>query len=312
MGSDYHEPVLLREAIEALAIDPTGIYVDATLGGGGYTEAIASRLSTGKVYAFDTDLYALDYAARRLSKLHDRVVMINDNFRNLREALGKHGIKMIDGIVYDLGVSSHQLDTASIGLSYRIDAPLDMRLDPRLKRNARDLVNTASFAELATIFRKYGEEPFAGRIAKRIVEARAGKPLETTHELAAIASTGIREDKKNSVLSRIFQALRIAVNEELESLELSLQQAIDLTKDGGHIVVISYHSLEDRIVKELFRRESAPLAEEGSLKSLRSSIDLDLARLALQTKRPVVPDQEEQSRNPRSRSAKMRVAQKRT
>jgi len=310
MGGDYHEPVLLREAIEALSIEPNGLYVDATLGGGGYTEAIASKLDNGKVFAFDTDPHALEYAGKRLAKFEERVTIIQENFCDLRESLGKYGIEMIDGIVYDLGVSSHQLDTTSVGLSYRVDAPLDMRLDPRLKRNARDIINSSDTEELADIFRNYGEEPFARRIARRITEVRTDKPIERTQELAAIVSRGIREDKKNAVLSRIFQALRIAVNEELENLERSLEEAIEMTNSGGHIVVISYHSLEDRIVKELFRRESAPRAEEGSLQSLRSAIDIERARLILKTKKPIIPGQEEQERNPRSRSAKMRVAQK--
>jgi 16S rRNA (cytosine1402-N4)-methyltransferase len=310
MEGVYHEPVLLREAIEALSIHPAGIYVDATLGGGGYAEAIAQKLTTGTVFAFDTDLHALAYAAKRLRPFGARVVIVAANFRNLQEALGKHGIEMIDGIVYDLGVSSHQLDTTSIGLSYRVDAPLDMRLDPTIGTTARDIVNTASAQELANIFRTYGEEPLSGRIARRIVEARSAKSIETTQELAEIISIGIREDKRNAVRSRIFQALRIAVNDELESLSASLAQAVAMTRTGGRIVVISYHSLEDRIVKDLFRRESTPRTEEGTLKSLKATVDLDRARLSVVTKKTIIAGEEEQRKNPRSRSAKMRVAQK--
>lgn len=310
MGGDYHEPVLRREAIEGLSLKADGTYVDATLGGGGYTEAIASKLTTGKVFAFDTDPHALDYASRRLTAFGERVVIVPENFRELRTALSARGVEMIDGIVYDLGVSSHQLDTASIGLSYRVDAPLDMRLDPRLTRNAKDFVNTLAVGELASIFRRYGEEPLAGRIARRIDEARKEEPIERTTQLATIVSEGIREDKRNTVLSRIFQALRIAVNGELESLEQSLRSAVDITANGGRIVVISYHSLEDRIVKELFREESAPRSEEGSVISLRSAIDFERARLKLVTKKPVVPTSEEIQRNVRARSAKMRIAEK--
>lgn len=310
MGGDYHEPVLLREALEALSLKPDGIYVDATLGGGGYTEAIAKKLTTGKVFAFDTDPHALEYAGKRLERYRDQVRIVGENFRNFREALGKQGVKMIDGIVYDLGVSSHQLDTASIGLSYRVDAPLDMRLDPRLKRSAFDIINSEEVGELTRIFREYGEEPFSKKIARQIVEARTSKPIERTKELAEIVSKGIREDKKNAVLSRIFQALRIAVNEELESLTASLRDAVEILQRGGRMVVISYHSLEDRIVKELFKLESAPRSEQGSLKSLKSAVDIERARLMLITKKPVTPGEEELMRNPRSRSAKMRIAEK--
>lgn len=310
MEAAYHEPVLLREVVEALRIRPDGSYADATLGGGGYAEAIAASLKTGRVFAFDTDPFALEYAGKRLRAFGERVVIIKENFRQLRQALRAYGIEMIDGIVYDLGVSSHQLDTASVGLSYRVDAPLDMRLDPRIERSARDIVNTEESRELARIFRLYGEEPLAARIARRIAEARAERPIERTQQLAEIAAQGVRVDKRNAVLSRIFQALRIAVNGELESLELSLHDAVAMTKSGGRIVVVSYHSLEDRIVKELFRRESAPQAAEGTLEALKSAIDLERARLRIVTKKPVTPGEEEQARNPRSRSAKMRVAEK--
>ena len=310
MANDYHIPVLIREAIDALNIRDTGIYIDATLGGGGYSEMILMQSPSIKLYGFDTDPQAIEFASKRLEKFSDRFTIIAENFSDLREALAKEHVTQISGIVYDLGVSSRQLDTTSIGLSYRFDAPLDMRLDPRLTRSAMDIIATASADELKHIFGNYGEEPMSGRIARWIVEAREVKPIKTTHELAAIVTKGIREDKKNSTLSRIFQALRIEVNDELGSLRSSLAQVLELLEIGGRIVVISYHSLEDRIVKDFFASNANPKVAQGSLESLRQSIDEENARLKLITRKPIVPTDEEIARNPRARSAKMRVAEK--
>ncbi len=310
MAHDYHIPVLLHEAIDALNTKSGGIYIDATLGGGGYSEMILMHSPSIKLYGFDTDPQAMEYASSGLEKFNDRFTIIKENFSNLREALANKNIRQISGIVYDLGVSSRQLDTTSIGLSYRFDAPLDMRLDPRLVRSAMDIIATESADELKHIFGMYGEEPMSGRIARWIVEARQVKPIKTTHELAAIVTQGIREDKKNSTLSRIFQALRIEVNDELGSLRSSLEQALELLEAGGRIVVVSYHSLEDRIVKDFFASHANPKVAEGSLESLRQSVDEKNARLQLITKKPIVPTDEEVARNPRARSAKMRVAQK--
>ena len=231
MAHEYHIPVLAHEAIDALNIKSGGIYIDARLGGGGYSEMILEksevrsqaksdfghRTSDIRLISFDTDPQAIEFASRRLEKFSDRFKIITENFSNLREALAKENITQIGGIVYDLGVSSRQLDTTSIGLSYRFDAPLDMRLDPRLPRSAMDIIATESADELKHIFGMYGEEPMSGRIARWIVEAREKKPIKTTHELATIVTLGIREDKKNATLSRIFQALRIEVNDELGS-----------------------------------------------------------------------------------------------
>ncbi len=310
MANDYHIPVLAREAIEALDRRTDGMYIDATLGGGGYSEMILMHSPSIKLYGFDTDPQAIGYASKKLEKFSDRFKIIAENFSDLRDALAKEHVKQISGIVYDLGVSSRQLDTTSIGLSYRFDAPLDMRLDPRLARSAMDIIATTTADELKHIFGMYGEEPMSGRIARWIVEGRQVKPIKTTHELAAIVTQGIREDKKNSTLSRIFQALRIEVNDELGSLRSSLEQALELLEVGGRIVVVSYHSLEDRIVKDFFASYANPKVVEGSLESLRQSIDEKKARLRLITKKPIVPSDEEVSRNPRARSAKMRVAEK--
>ncbi len=303
--SEYHEPVLLREAIEFLAVKEGGLYVDATLGGGGYSDAILQL--GGRVLGFDTDPAAQQYASRRLAIFGERFTLVTENFAMLKASMDR---RMIDGIVYDLGVSSHQLDTASVGLSYRVDSPLDMRLDPREKISAREIIAKYDEAKLAEVFRRYGEEPYAKAIARNIVRERNTKTIETTTELADSIATGIRKDKRNETLSRIFQALRIEVNHELDHLKSSLEQAVERLRGGGRIVVVSYHSLEDRIVKEFFRAESAPRFAEGSTGALKSRIDLAQARLRLLTKKPIVPSAEEIERNPRARSAKLRAAER--
>ncbi len=309
--SEYHNPVLLREATEFLAIQAGGIYVDATLGGGGYAEAMLSQ--GGQVFGFDTDPAAHRTASERLARFGQHFVLVKENFAMLTDALAYHsssGAQWLDGIVYDLGVSSHQLDTTSVGLSYRVDAPLDMRLDPRLTISARDVIATYDEVALREVFRRYGEEPFAARIARNIIASRATKSIDTTTELAKIVTTGIREDKKNETLSRIFQAVRIEVNDELGNLRSSLAQALSMLRGGGRIVVVAYHSLEDRIVKEFFKSESAPEFAAGSLGALKERIDLSSARLNVLTKKAVTPSAEEIERNPRARSAKLRAAEK--
>ena len=313
--SEYHEPVLLREAMEFLAVRKGGIYVDATLGGGGYSEAML--LSGASVFGFDTDPAAQQFASERLAKFGERFVLVTENFVKLQTALESHPLLSkegeggwFDAIVYDLGVSSHQLNTASVGLSYRVEAPLDMRLDPREKISARNVIAEYDEAQLRDIFRKYGEEPYAGPIARKIVHARSEKSIETTTQLAEVIANGIRKDKRNETLSRIFQAIRIEVNHELENLQSSLEQAAEILKGGGRIVVVSYHSLEDRIVKEFFRKESAPPFSADAPGALKSRIDLSRARLRVLTKKPVTPSDEEIARNPRARSAKLRAAER--
>ena len=251
----------------------------------------------------------MTFAAKRLERFGEQFRIVPENFSALRSALEGYGITTIDGIVYDLGVSSHQLDTTSIGLSYRTEAPLDMRLDPRLPVSAQDVIDTYEEHELKSIFRRYGEEPYAGPIARKIVEKRREGRIRTTTGLAAAITQGMRADKQNETLSRIFQAIRIEVNKELENLTSSLQQAIELVRPGGRIVVVSYHSLEDRIVKNFFRDESSPVAEAGSIQALKESIDTKRIRLRLLTKKPVAPQADEIHRNPRARSAKLRAAE---
>ena len=298
--------------MELLAVRENGVYVDATLGGGGYAEAMLS--AGARVFGFDTDPAAQKIASERLAKFGNHFTLVKENFAKLNDALSHHSsIKnegWLDGIVYDLGVSSHQLDTTSVGLSYRMEAPLDMRLDPRLITSAKWIISDYDETKLKEIFRNYGEEPYAGPIARKIVLARAERAIESTTELAAIVAKGIREDKKNETLSRIFQALRIEVNDELGNLRSSLAQAVPMLGSGGRIVVVAYHSLEDRIVKEFFRNESQPEFAAGSLGALKERIDLDSARLRVLTKKAVAPSTEEIGRNPRARSAKLRAAEK--
>ena len=310
-ASSYHDPVMLKEVLEALEIKSDGIYVDCTLGGGGYAEAMLERITHGKLYGFDTDPQAMECAGNRLAKFGERLEIVPENFAETESALHQRVVNAIDGIVYDLGVSSNQLDTESIGLSYRVEAKLDMRLDPRLKVSAYEVVNEYSDEELKRIFKWYGEEPYSGPISRKITAARKAKPIETTTELASIVTEGVREDKKASTLSRIFQALRIEVNQELESLKQSLEQAVRLLKPDGRIAVVSYHSLEDRIVKEFFREQSEPRVEPGTLRSLKESIDLEKATLELLERKPIMPSEEETSLNPRARSAKLRAARRR-
>jgi 16S rRNA (cytosine1402-N4)-methyltransferase len=301
---------MLEESMQYLSLQDEGIYVDATLGGGGYSEAILTRTKRAKVFGFDTDPAAQKFATERLAKFGERFVQVPENFSTLREALTERGVEKIDGIVFDLGVSSHQLDTDTIGLSYRITAPLDMRLDPRLKMSAKEVIAEYEFDTLRRIFREYGEEKFAGPIARNIVEARKTKSIATTTELASVVTRGMREDKKSETLSRIFQALRIEVNGELESLKNALVSSLEVLASGGRIVVVSYHSLEDRIVKERFRRESAPKFEAGSLGALKESVDIGSARLRELTRKPLGPSEEEVARNPRARSARLRAAER--
>lgn len=309
-ASEYHTPVMLPEVLEFLDMKPNAVYVDATLGGGGYTEAMLRASKKSQVFGFDTDPAAVTFATNRLKPFGDRFQLIAENFARLRESMAERGIAKFEGIVYDLGVSSHQLDTSSIGLSYRVESPLDMRLDPRLPLSAHAVVNTYDAAELKRIFQRYGEEPYSGPIARSIVAAREIHEIQTTTELAGIVTKGVREDKRNSTLSRVFQALRIEVNQELASLERSLRQAIDMLRVGGRIVVVSYHSLEDRIVKEIFKEESSPIAEAGTLKSLKETIDRERVRLTLLHRKAVTPSAEEVETNVRARSAKLRAAEK--
>lgn len=256
-----HIPVLLNEVIEGLNIDPEGIYVDGTLGGAGHSYEIVKRLKSGRLIGIDRDEEAIAAASKRLEPFSDRVTIVRGNYGDMADILENIGISEVDGILLDLGVSSHQLDEAERGFSYREDAPLDMRMDRRDELTAYDVVNTYTEAELARILKDYGEERFAVSIARHIVKARAERPVCTTFELSDIIKASIPakyRDKKGHPAKRSFQAIRIEVNHELDILRDSLNGMIDILRPGGRLCVISFHSLEDRIVKQAMRTAEDP------------------------------------------------------
>ena len=304
----YHTPVLREEVLAWLITSTDGIYVDATLGGGGHAESILQRLDpTGMLVGFDADPDAIQFAAARLSGFRERVTLVHDNFRNISAALAQREISHISGIVFDLGVSSYQIDEPSRGFSFRGDDRLDMRMDPSQALDARAVINQYEEAELADIFWKYGEERASRSIARTIVRQRSGTAVETTGELVALIKSVVGERFLIKTLARIFQALRIEVNRELESLQDALGQAVSLLNPGARVVVISYHSLEDRIVKETFKRDAALVRPSGN--KLVPDTEL-VPKLRILTKKPLEATIEESRRNPRSRSAKLRAAEK--
>lgn len=300
----YHEPVLLKESIDFLITDSKGTYLDATFGGGGHTREILSRLeSKGRVFAFDVD----DNSARiagALSASDQRLTFARKNFSSLGEFASSHPGISFDGFLFDLGVSSYQIDNEE-GFSYRRDERLDMRLDRSLATTAYDIVNSYDARQLADVFFKYGEEPRSRALARAIVMAREVQNIETTERLADIASRVCGKSAK--VLSRIFQALRIEVNKELDALSDGLNAAVDLASRGARVVVISYHSLEDRIVKEKFRYEAATcICPPEAIICTCGKV----ARVKILTRKPVRPAESEVKNNRRARSAKLRVAEK--
>ncbi len=307
-----HVPVLLDEVLSALEPSRGGVYVDCTAGGGGHSFEIAKRLLPGsRLIALDRDDDALEACTARLAPFSDRVTVLKSNFLNLSAALELCGADRIDGALWDLGVSSHQLDDGDRGFSYQTDAPLDMRMDRTGEKTAFDVVNTYGEDELARILRDYGEERFAARIAHRICEAREQAPIETTLELAEIAASAIpakeRRREAQHPARRTFQAVRIEVNGELDAIAPSLRAAAERMNPGGRLAVITFHSLEDRVVKDVFRELSTgctcppefPVCVCGKKPVVR-----------LVTRKPVLPGSEELKINPRSHSAKLRVAEK--
>ncbi len=307
MISTYHQPVLLHECIHYLNIRENGIYVDGTLGGGGHTEAILQQNSSCKVIAMDADMDAITTAQERLQTFSSRIRIEQTNFRNVAQVLQKHGIPAISGLLLDLGVSSHQLDRSQKGFSYRFDAPLSMQMNDRETFTARELLNGCEEKELADIFFHLGEEKQSRRIARAIIKARSEQPIETTARLTQVISAVIPERFSKKTLSRIFQALRIRVNNELDNLEKVLKGSLDLLESGGRVVVISYHSLEDRIVKDLYRNEASDKILDPYYPELSKS---KKPRLRIVTKKPVLPSEEEITNNSRARSAKLRVAER--
>ena len=303
-----HVSVLLNETIEQLHIRPDGIYVDGTLGGGGHSYEICRRLSEkGRLVGIDQDADAIEAAGKRLEEFRDRVTIVRSNYCDMRQVLQKLGIEKVDGIVLDLGVSSYQLDAAERGFTYRVDAPLDMRMDQRQTKTAKDIVNGYSEEALYRVIRDLGEERFAGNIAKHIVAARAKKPIETTGELTEIIRSAIPAKLRavgGHPAKRTFQAIRIELNHELEVLKSSLDDMIDLLNPGGRICVITFHSLEDRIVKTIFKTNENPCTCPSSF-PVGVCGKKPKGRAA--AKKPILPGEEELERNKRAKSAKLRV-----
>ena len=303
-----HKSVLLDECIDSLNIKPEGIYVDGTLGGAGHSLEIVKRLDGGKLVAFDQDMDAIENARIKLAEYMDRVILIHSNFENLGEKLDENGITGIDGLLLDLGVSSYQLDTPERGFSYMHDAPLDMRMDKSLTESAWDIINRYSEAELSDIIRNYGEENWHARIAAFIVERRREKPIETTFELVEIIKAAVPRKARDENLhpaKRTFQAIRIAVNRELDVIEKVIREATEKMNRGGVIAIITFHSLEDRIVKNVFRDLSAGCICPPEFPVCTCNT---VAKLKLLTKKPIISSKEELEENPRARSAKLRCA----
>ncbi|HLC18499.1 MAG TPA: 16S rRNA (cytosine(1402)-N(4))-methyltransferase RsmH [Thermodesulfobacteriota bacterium] len=306
-----HRPVMVREVIDYLGCKPGGVYVDGTVGGGGHgSEILKSSSPDGILVGIDRDEDALGYADKFLKPFGKRVLLVRENFKNVREVLKRLGIKAPDGILLDLGVSSYQLETPERGFGFKTDSRLDMRMDRDQRLSAFDLVNGLEAEDLARLFRLYGEERFSKRIAKAIVEARGEKPVETTGELAEIAAKAIPgkfRPRKIHPATRVFQALRIAVNDELENLQTGLIEGLKALAGGGRLVVISYHSLEDRIVKSAFRESSTGCV---CPREIPRCVCGQKPSAILLTRKAVAPRPEEVSSNPRARSAKLRAVEK--
>lgn len=295
----YHRSVLLTESVDGLAIRPDGIYVDATFGGGGHAMEILKRLTTGRLFAFDQDEDAL-----KNQPDDPRLVVISHNFRYVRNFLKLYRAVPVDGILADLGISSHQIDTADRGFSTRFDAALDMRMDRRKSRSAREIVNHYPEEALARVFRDYGEIRNASKAASLVIRRRKSGPIETTEELKSTLMTCIEKGKENKFFAQVFQSLRIEVNQELDALKEFLTQSTAILKPGGRLVILSYHSLEDKLVKNYFRSGNF----EGTLgKDFYGNIQTPFR---LVNRKAVVADERETDENSRARSARLRIAEK--
>lgn len=306
-----HVSVLLDECIENLNINPDGIYVDCTMGGAGHSKEIAKKITgKGKLVCFDQDINAINVAKERLSEFEDRVILIHSNFENLKEELEKNNIFKIDGVLADLGVSSHQLDEAYRGFSYMNDAPLDMRMDSRNTISAWDIVNTYSEKDIHRIIKDYGEENWAKRIAKFIVDERAIKTIDTTFELVEIIKKAIPQKARIDgphPAKRTFQAIRIEVNNELGVINTMIKDSVYMMNKGGRICIITFHSLEDRIVKNEFKYLNQDCICPPELPFCTCDKKREIKII---TRKPILPTDYEIKINPRSRSAKLRVAEK--
>ena len=305
---EEHVSVLLNEAIDALNIKKDGIYVDLTLGRGGHSSKILEKLTTGKLYCFDQDKEAIEQSRQRLEKISSTFEIIKSNFRNFKEELEKRGISKVDGILMDLGVSSPQFDNEERGFSYKGSARLDMRMDQEQSLDAYEVINNYSLNELCRIFREYGEDKYYYQIARKIVQNRIDSPIETTDELVDIIKSCKPQKelmKKGHPAKQIFQAIRIEVNDELGALKEALQKAIDMIDKNGRIVVISFHSLEDRIVKNMFNSVAKVQGDRLNLYTLPDEIEKP--KYELVNNRIIVPNEKEMEVNSRSKSAKMRI-----
>ncbi|WP_035041255.1 16S rRNA (cytosine(1402)-N(4))-methyltransferase RsmH [Catonella morbi] len=303
-----HIPIMLEEVIEGLDIKPNGIYVDGTLGGGGHSYEIAKRLvSGGRLIGIDQDEAAIKAAGARLSEFGDRVIIVRSNYAQMVSVLQSLGIEQVDGILLDLGVSSHQLDNAERGFSYMEDALLDMRMDRRQEKTARDIVNYYSQAELTRIIRDYGEDRFAAKIVAKIIDFRENKPVETTGELAEIIKSAIPVKYRltgGHPAKRTFQAIRIELNRELGVLEESIEGMLDILSDGGRMAVIAFHSLEDRIVKSAFKKAESPCTCPPDFPICVCG---KKSKGFVASRKPLIPSDEETERNPRAKSSKLRI-----
>ncbi|TNL01913.1 16S rRNA (cytosine(1402)-N(4))-methyltransferase RsmH [Fructilactobacillus sanfranciscensis] len=307
-----HVTVMLNEAIDGLEVKPDGIYVDCTLGGGGHSALLLSHLTNGHLYSFDQDDHAIEYNKEHLKKYlaENELTFIHDNFRNLAKDLSEQGVSEVDGIVYDLGVSSPQFDDAERGFSYQKDARLDMRMDQRQKLDAWKVVNEWPYEQLVRIFFRYGEEKFSKQVARSIERIRADQPINTTTELAEIIKNAIPAAARRhggNPAKKVFQAIRIAVNDELGALEESLEQAIDRLKIHGRISVITFQPLEDRLVKRMFK-------EKTTIENLPPNIPVIPEEMQphfkMVKKKPILPSEGEQLENRRSHSAKLRIIER--
>lgn len=320
MENTYHIPVLLNEVISGLEIKPNGIYVDLTLGGAGHSSEIAKKLSNGILIGFDKDVEAISESTKKLSKIikiskddlpkAGEALLINKDFKLAPEILKNLGIESVDGILIDLGVSSHQIDTPSRGFSFKIPGDLDMRMDQSQSLTAKKLVNELSEEQLKKIFWEFGEEEFASKIAKNIVKERQNGPIETTLQLNEIVENALPKKvvfSRGGAAKKVFQALRIAVNGELDNLKETLENLIEMLKPGGKICIISFHSLEDRIVKSVFKEKSLGCVCPPSFPKCVCN---HKASIKIITKKPIVASEQELKQNSRSASAKLRIAEK--
>ena len=296
----YHTPALLLPSIDGLNINPSGTYVDSTFGGGGHSRAILDKLgSNGRLFGFDQDIDALDNATA-----DDRFTFVHGNFRHMANFLRYYGVTAVDGVLADLGVSSHHFDDPERGFSFRFDAPLDMRMNQKSDITAAEIINTADEERLASLFRLYGELPTARRLAHAIVTTRTTKAITTTAQLIATAEPFVNPRQQKKELAQIFQALRIEVNDEMGALKCLLTASTDLIKEGGRLAVITYHSLEDRLVKNFMRSGNI----DGNVE--KDFFGRQLSPFRQVNSKPIVADESEVNDNPRSRSAKLRIAER--